>query len=152
MFGGLKKKIYKLNADISDVDRTSKAKKLKRKLLIFGLLMMIVGFGGVVACFIYMITNITNLTRSNLFSYAIIYLYIPLLALGAVGVSITKLAFKVDTSESIRPFCLNCRTPVEGNEKYCMNCGTRLNSKCPKCGTFNDGKRDTCRNCNERLF
>lgn len=152
MFLRLREKIIKLNNNTSDIERVDKAKRLKKKLLLIGLPLAIIGIGGAIACFVLMTLRFANTTSLKLTPMMIVYLYIPCFIIGSIGISITKLAFKVNTSESTKPLCPHCGTTIERQETLCSNCGTRLKSKCPNCGAINSGDNIFCSNCNERLY
>lgn len=47
--------------------------------------------------------------------------------------------------------CPTCNKPVNENQDFCPQCGTKLHSICKKCGLNNELKNDFCKNCGNKL-
>ena len=55
--------------------------------------------------------------------------------------------------QKIRASCPNCEAPLEGNAKFCPECGAdlRLRTDCPSCGAKLTPGKKFCAECGQKL-
>lgn len=162
MFNGLRNEIFELNKDVNNVANSEKAKKLRKKLLIIGITMSVLGFGGVMTCFILFAVNGMNSKDFGGPGLGIILpwaLIMPCALLGAIGTRITALGLSIVITgytsslinQTVTNKCPNCGDPIAINEFFCTKCGTKLKNKCTKCGHINELNDKYCAQCGEEL-
>ena len=162
MFKGLRDEIITLNADVKNVANCEKAKKLKKKLLLIGLPLAIIGFGGLFTCIVLFATAGSSAFGENGFTARVIVpfvLIIPFAIVISIGLSLSSLAFKIiitgyttDLADSVvGNKCSNCGDEITDGEMFCGKCGQPVRKQCPKCQHINDVKNKFCERCGEKL-
>ena len=164
MFNGLRNEIYELNKDVNNVANSAKAKKLRRKLLGIGIPLAILGFGGMITCFIlFVVFSIGNFNSSSFGpSPAMIVpfcLFVPMGFLGGIGMMITHLGLSIAITgyasnlinETVTQKCPECGDPISANELFCTKCGHKLRNQCSKCGFVNEPNDKFCAKCGNEL-
>lgn len=173
MFKNLQNTIKELNADVNNVANCEKAKKLRKKLISFGLPMAIVGFVGLFVCVILFATAgfdaVTETAFSafdgvieNAFSARILvpfFMAVPCAVLGSIGAKLASLGFKIVVTgyttnlikETVGNNCPKCGEAVEMEMKFCPKCGEGLKKECANCKHINNHKNDFCEKCGNKL-
>ncbi len=162
LFKGLKDEIIKLNNSAKTVANCEKAKRMRAKLLAIGLSMAIVGFIGVITCFVLFVTAGAKGFSQNGFSPRIIIpfvLFLPCGAIASIGSAIASLGFKILVTgyttnlidETVGNNCPNCGDVIDDEEFFCSKCGTQLKIECPNCKTINSLKNTYCTKCGKEL-
>lgn len=161
MFEGLRETIKGLNNDVKDVANCQRAKKLKRRLLIIGLLLAIIGYVGLFTCIAMFIINCTKNNTHSLTLAMIIPLVIllPFVVIANMGSKLASLGFKIIITgytsslvdETVGNNCPKCGTHIQGEKNFCPKCGYQLNKKCPQCGFVNNLNNEHCEKCGKKL-
>ncbi len=149
MFNGIKNTIRDLNSNVNNATNCERAKKLRRSLLFTGITMALIGFVGVIVCFILFATAGLNAFSSTGFSARILvpfFLIIPFGIIGGIGTMIAKIGFTIvvagyvskatDTiienseenskAKSDKVVCSYCGHKNDKDDNYCESCGGRL--------------------------
>ena len=162
MFKGLQDTIKALNADVNNVANCEKAKKLRKKLLSIGLPLAILGFGGVLTCFIlFAVLSFKNTAEMSMdMSFMIpFFLIIPCAVVGGIGSMLASLGFKIIITgytanlinETVGNNCPNCGNTINPEMPFCKKCGHKLIKTCPNCNYENDHQSDFCQKCGTKL-
>ncbi|MBR2023418.1 MAG: zinc ribbon domain-containing protein [Clostridia bacterium] len=163
MFTSLRQQILALNADVSDVTNSEKAKKLRKKLLCIGIPLTVLGFGGVILCFIlFTVFSIQSVQEMTGFSAKVLvpfFCLIPCALVGGIGASLLGLIKQISltgyTAKLIQDnagfSCPVCKKAVTPDKKFCGECGAPLVKVCPKCQKDNAVKNNFCDGCGEAL-
>jgi len=162
MFKNLHETIKALNADVSNVANSEKAKRLRKTLITIGLPMAIVGFLGVFICFILFATAGMSAFGQNGFTARIIVpfvLFLPCAAIGGIGANIASLGFKIVVTgyttnlinETVGNTCTECGATITNETNYCPKCGKAAQKECTSCGHKNSNKHDYCEKCGNKL-
>lgn len=163
MFKNLQETIHLLNADINNVANCEKAKKLRKKLLSIGLPIAIVGFLGVIVCFILFITAGFDAFDSNGFTPRVLVpfiLLLPCACIGSFGSKIASLGFNIVVAgytskvidETVGLNCPSCGETINSEMAFCPKCGTKLKKECTNCNHINDNKNEYCEKCGNKLI
>ena len=162
MFKNLHETIKALNADVSNVANSEKAKRLRKTLITIGLPMAIVGFLGVFICFILFATAGMSAFGQNGFTARIIVpfvLFLPCGAIGGIGANIASLGFKIVVTgyttnlinETVGNTCAECGATITNETNFCPKCGKAAQKECTSCGHKNSNKHDYCEKCGNKL-
>lgn len=163
MFNNLRDTIKELNADVNNVANCEKAKALRKKLLIIGLPMAILGFLGVFVCFVLFATaGFDAFDPNGGFTARVMVpfiLFLPCGAVGGIGAQIAALGFKIVVTgytsnlinETVGNNCPNCGATITSETHFCPKCGTQIKAECPSCHHVNSVKNDFCEKCGTRL-
>lgn len=163
MFSNLKSTILELNANVSDFANQEKAKKLRKKLLMWGGICIAIGVIGVVACFVAFALLGFNSVRNHSFeSVGIIFvpffLFILFGLVLAVGGTLLKLGLSIlivgeatkFVDKSLNKRC-ECGNMLTEKDKFCPKCGRAVVKVCQKCKTENERDAEFCSNCGAKL-
>lgn len=162
MFHNLQETIKALNADVNNVANCEKAKRLRKRLLSVGLPMAIIGFVGVIVCFILFATAGADAFGDNGFTPRVLVpfiLFVPCGAICAIGVVIASFGFRIVVTgyaanlinETVGNNCPNCGETVNQKMFFCPKCGAKLKKVCSVCGHENNLKNDYCEKCGNKL-
>lgn len=161
MFNGLRNEIAELNNDVNNVANSTKAKKLRKKLLGIGLTLAILGFGGVITCFaLFVINGVTNTSFEPGPGIIVPFiLFVPCGFVGGIGMMIAHLGFSIAIagyasniySETVILKCPECGDPISTGELFCTKCGHKLRNQCSKCGHINEPNDKFCAKCGNEL-
>ena len=152
MFRNLNEEIKSLNSDVNNVANSERAKKLRKKLLGIGIPMVVVGFLGVIACFILIPTGIIS-------PMLIPAIFLPCGLIAIVGMSIALMGFRIVVAgytsnlidDTVGNNCPNCGDKVDADEMFCSKCGFQVKKECPNCKTINSHKDSFCKKCGKEL-
>ena len=169
MFNSLRNRIKELNSDVNIVTNSEEASKLRKKILLFGIPMLVVGIIGVITCFVFLVKGVINYTQSMMdsvkdmslslsFPTEILlpfFILIPCFFVLAIGGTLTSLGLRIAITghssnfinKTVGDNCPNCGTLIVKDNSFCSKCGTKLTKKCPNCNHDNDYKNDYCVNC-----
>ena len=64
MFNSLRSRINELNSDVNIVTNNEESQKLRKKILCFGIPMLVVGIIAVITCFVLLVKGMINYTQS----------------------------------------------------------------------------------------
>lgn len=162
MFNNLRETVKALNADAKNVANCEKAKNLRKKLLSIGLPLAILGFLGVITCFVLFVVGGMNATPDGSIPTMIVIsavLLIPCGIIASIGISLALIGLKIAITgyatnmidETVGHNCPKCGEPVDSKKEYCSKCGTKLKKECPNCKHSNDGKAEYCESCGTKL-
>lgn len=170
MFGNLRNTIKELNADVKNVANCKRAKRLRRTLLAVGLPMAILGYAGVIICFIlfgnacfhsaFDSTNSFN-THSAINSQTLITFFsaIPCALIAGIGTWVASIGFSIVVTgytsnlidETVGNNCKNCGETITAETQFCPKCGTKVRKECSKCHHINNYKNEYCEKCGNKL-
>lgn len=161
MFGRLGNAVKELNVNVADVATCEKAKKLRKKLLTFGIVGVVLGalmiLGGIIMFMIPLmspletvnglpVTSIIGMIMfmigGGLSSISVVLIYYGLAIL--VGGATAKFVDK-----SINQRC-ECGEVILSSSKYCPKCGLPVRKTC-ECGHVNDSESKYCTECGKKL-
>ena len=159
---GVKEYLLTLVGKANKAANSEEAIAIRKKLIKYGIIGMIVGFGGSFICFVLFASLAIASVNSFGFSPAIIIpfvLFIPCGVIGGLGTLSLKAGLSIVVGQAVTKFidensyCPNCGDLVTDGEKFCNKCGVPLLSKkhCSKCGTDNDMKDNFCKECGNKL-
>lgn len=162
MFHNLQETIKALNADVNNVANCEKAKKLRKRLLSVGLPMAIIGFVGVIVCFILFATAGFDAFGDKGFTPRVLVpfiLFLPCMAIGSIGAVISSFGFRIIITgyaanlinETVGDRCPECGETVNLKMSFCPKCGAKLKKVCSVCGRENELKNDYCEKCGNKL-
>lgn len=159
MFRSLQETIKALNADVNNVANCQKAKKLRKKLLLIGLPLAIIGFIGTFICFALFIINGSNSTGFSTKFLVPFLLIIPCFAIGGIGSSIASLGFKIIITgytsnlinETVGNNCPYCGSNINSETYFCPKCGKEIKKECSNCKHINNNQNDYCEKCGTKL-
>ena len=162
MFNNLRETVKALNADAKNVANCEKAKNLRKKLHSIGLPLAILGFLGVITCFVLFVVGGMNATPDGRIPTMIVIsavLLIPCGIIASIGISLALIGLKIAITgyatnmidETVGHNCPKCGEPVDSEKEYCSKCGTKLKKECPNCKHSNDGKAEYCESCGTKL-
>lgn len=162
MFKNLADEIKALNSDVKNAANSERAKKLRKKLLCIGLPIAIIGFAGVLTCFILFATAGFDAFGDHGFTARVMVpfvLIIPFAIIGSVGSAISSLGFKIIIvgytsdliDETVGNNCPKCGDKISQDEIFCSKCGFQLRKECPDCKTMNSHKDKFCKKCGKQL-
>ena len=162
MFKNLHETIKALNADVKNVANCEKAKKLKKRLLLIGLPLAIIGYVGVFVCFVLFATAGFSAFGPNGFTARILVpfiLFIPCGVVGAIGSMIASLGFKIVITgytsnlidETVGNNCPSCGETIDMDMNFCTKCGARVRKECANCKHVNHHKSVYCEKCGNEL-
>ncbi len=163
MFDQLKNEIFNLNSGPRTAAEVERAKKLRKRLLAFGVPLSILGFIGVFACIVYLIAAGWDAFDKSVFwlsprGLLPIVLSIPCVLIGALGVVLVIWALRiivVDYTDKIMQasvqHCSYCGKELAGDEDFCTGCGRKIISTCPSCGTPHAPSDRFCKRCGSPL-
>ena len=98
MFTNLSNEIKELNSDVKNVANSKRAKKLRKKLLSFGIPIAIIGYVGVFVCLILFATAGFDAFDEHGFTARVLvpfFLTIPCAVVGAFGARLASFGFKI---------------------------------------------------------
>ena len=162
MFDNLRETIRGLNADVKNVANCQRARKLKSTLLLIGLPLAIIGFGGVFVCFALFATAGFDAFGPNGFTPRILVpflLFIPCGVVGAIGARLASLGFKIVVTgyttnlidEVVGNNCPHCGAEYSAASRFCPKCGRQVRKECPHCQHINSHKNAYCEKCGHKL-
>ena len=162
MFKNLQETIKALNADVNNVANCEKAKRLRKKLLLIGLPLAIVGVIGAFTCFVLFATAGLNAFGPNGFTARLLVpfiLIIPCVFIAVIGSSLSSLGFKIVitgyttnlVNETVGNNCPNCGEAVVPESNFCAKCGTKVRKECASCKHINNHKNEYCEKCGNKL-
>ena len=122
---------------MKNVANSQRAKKLRKKLLLIGLSMAIIGFLGVFICFILFATAGFSAFDSNGFSSRIFipfFLFVSFGVLATIGSTIASYGFRIVVvgyttqliDETVGNNCPECGDKIENDEFFCSKCGYQV--------------------------
>ena len=152
MFRNLNEEIKSLNSDVNNVANSERAKKLRKKLLGIGIPMVVVGFLGVIACFILIPTGIIS-------PMLIPAIFLPCGLIATIGMSIASMGFRIVVAgytsnlidDTVGNNCPKCGDKIDADEMFCSKCGFQVKKECPNCKTINSHKDSFCKKCGKEL-
>lgn len=153
--------IKELNANISDVATSEKAKKLRKKLLVGGGIGAGVGILMVLAGFILFMTAGDSMMESMSPSMSSFIFPMIIFMLGGIVTTVSIFFIKagltiliggesskfIDKSVNIR---CECGESVKEGDKFCPKCGRALRKTC-SCGKVNEPNAEYCSECGKKL-
>lgn len=162
LFSGLGEEIKALNSDVKNVANSEKAKKLRKKLLLIGLPMAIIGFVGVFVCFVLFVTAGFSAFGENGFTARVLVpfiLTIPCAVVGGIGGTIASYGLRIVVTgyatelidETVGSNCPKCGDKIGNDEFFCSKCGYQVRKECPNCKTINSHKDKFCKKCGKEL-
>ncbi|NCB48884.1 MAG: zinc-ribbon domain-containing protein, partial [Clostridia bacterium] len=165
MFKGLRDEIVSLNADLKNITNCEKAKKLKKKLMLIGLPLAILGYVGVFICFFMFAAAGFSMVQSfgasgGAFNFLLPFiLAIPCAFIAWIGSQITSLGLKIIITGYASNFadsvvgnnCPKCKNKISEDEIFCSKCGFALKIECPKCKNISSTKDEFCKKCGTKL-
>lgn len=167
MFKNLQETIKSLNADVKNVANCEKAKKLRKKLLLIGLPLAIVGLLGIFVCFALFVTAgsdafDTDAFDTNGFTPTVLVPFIlaPLfVVIAAIGANIAELGFKIVVTgyttnvinETVGNNCPHCGETINSEMLFCSKCGKPVKKECSHCKHINNHKSEYCEKCGTKL-
>jgi hypothetical protein len=146
---------------------SEEAQKIRKMLLKWGVVGIVVGGIGLIICMILFITvpfssfgnfntNISGIAlRMGLvfigFVICSVILSVSVLAVKA-GLAITVAGITAETMDTNR-YCPKCHDRIDEHEKFCNKCGydLRFSKKCGKCGYQNDFEDEYCTQCGNKI-
>ena len=161
MFSNLKQTILKLNGDVASVANQEKAKSLRKNLIIWACVCLVVGIIGVIGCFVAFsllgFNTIKNFSIANSFDAMFLipfFLVIPFAIIAIIGSKLLKLGLSIliagvttdFVDKSLNKRC-ECGNMISENEKFCPKCGRAIKKVCPQCNTNNENDNEFCSNC-----
>lgn len=149
--------INELNANISDVATSEKAKKLRKTLITVGGILTIVGFVGVIGSFIAFATAGFDAFGNNGFTARVIVPFVLFPIFGVVsgigGVAL-KLGLSILVGGEVSKFIdkntnkrCECGSNIKDDEIFCSSCGRNLRKTCPQCNTIQEPNDAYCKKC-----
>lgn len=162
MYNNLRGTINDLNSDVKNVANCEKAHKLRKKSFSIGLPMAIIGFAGVLTCFILFATAGMDAVSSSGFTSRIIVpfvLFVPCGVLAGIGTSIVAYGLKIIVTgyttkliqETVGNNCPSCGENLTQQINYCPKCGTKILKECLYCKHKNSLKNEYCEKCGDKL-
>lgn len=165
--GGFGKWIKDVSSNANTTLNSKKANKLKRNLIVFGAIVLVVGITLVVVEVIIFSQPMLSFDISSFdmpdlapcIGGIILAFLGALLCTGAgytlkagIAVVVTGVGTKIlDTNKEYK--CPNCGDSIDVDEIFCNKCGYKLREikLCSECNTQNDFKDEFCRKCGKKL-
>lgn len=153
--------IKELNANIADVATSEKAKKLRKKLFIAGGICSVVGFLGLITCFILFATAGFGAFGDNGFTARVLvpFCLFPVFGLFAgVGTWLIRIGFSILVGGEGSKFIdktmnhrCECGYTIKDGDLFCPNCGKVVRKTCPNCGTPQEPGAQFCKKCGTKI-
>ena len=162
MFGSVKKEIIEYNENKSNEELYKRIIKKKILSKVFGIILMILGFGGAFACFILVATSGKIFLEDGFTSRIIVplILIVPCGIIGGAGSMLLTISAYINSNlniyqkalaASLASSCVNCGHIIKKDEVYCPKCGKPMNKTCQKCGEECNQGDTYCKKCGSKF-
>ena len=162
IFSGLGAEIKALNSNVKDVANSERAKQLRKKLLLIGISMAIIGFTGVLICMVmFMTAGFSGIDANGPTARIIVpfVLFMPCGIVGCIGLVIASYGFRIVVAgyttkiidETVGNNCPQCGDMITKDEIFCSKCGYQLRKECKNCQTINSHADKFCKQCGKEL-
>lgn len=150
--------IKELNANIADIGTCEKAKKLRKKLLIAGGVLLGIGFLLFAIIAIVMVASFNSFSNIEAFMIMFVILGILMVACISVGGVCLKLGLSILVvgegtkliDKTITKRC-ECGETIREDNQFCPKCGKSVRVSC-ECGQINEPGDKFCGKCGKRLI
>lgn len=158
--------VKNINASVNDLVSKEKAIKIRKRLIISGIICLILGLATIAFCFINFSVNFTNYMNNDIHSFQISFksinlsfiLFIPGAILIFVGFILLKAGLAIlvtkGTSQFIDDVINNrcaCGNVITSDQMFCPKCGRPTRQVCSNCGNVLEPNDEYCRKCGTKV-